>query len=642
MTMVGIASPLLPPPVTPPPSASAAPAASSAAPAASSTPAVSAPGSSAPAGFRASAARTMLGMAAPLPPGFGGPAAVAPPTPDLAPPSAMPAASGKGKTMIGMAAPLMPAASAAAPAAPSAAAPAAPGAAAPAAPAGLSSKRTLLGVAPVVLPGQAPAPLAPTPGAAMPFAHGKGKTIIGMAAPTLPEVSKTTSSPRKTLIGVAFSNLVAPLTPTVTEPEYVEEFYDEVVPETGAVERRVRMVQKPLPPLYRRPGFYVLLGAPMVLGAGVVALLLLKKPAPVTAEARLDGEGNDLLHVTCESCPDGTRLTLPGVEPAEVKGHGADLRLKERLKVGENTLALAVDRPEGGRDETVTLVVPVAYRFNPDLNALQDPTPAVRVDVEALAGSVVTVQGKPLALDGAGRGSVKVDVQGELLALGPEQKVFRKEILYTIAVKGGAPESGKLAVQAGVVPLTLDSPGSNLLTDQATFLMAGHLPKGAGLTVSGAPVAVNPDGTFRQHLKIPGLGLAEVPLRASAHGMAPRLLSLKVKLVQNLRAEAKALDASGRPGYDEVEGKLDSAAGTAVAWSGKVISSSPPGNQVVAVVNVATGCAKKNCRARVVVPGGGPLAVGDAIGVYGRVVGAAVDRDLKLPDVEADFIVRQP
>jgi hypothetical protein len=330
------------------------------------------------------------------------------------------------------------------------------------------------------------------------------------------------------------------------------------------------------------------------------------------------------------------------VEPAEVKGHGADLRLKERRKVGENNLALAVDRPEGGRDETVTLVVPVAYRFNPDLSALQDPTPAVRVDVEALAGSVVTVQGKPLALDGAGRGSVKVEVQGELLALGSEQKVFRKEILYTIAVKGGAPESGKLAVQAGVVPLTLDSPGSNLLTDQATFLMAGHLPKGAGLTVSGAPVAVNPDGTFRQHLKIPGLGLAEVPLRASAHGMAPRLLSLKVKLVQNLRAEAKALDASGRPGYDEVEGKLDSAAGTAVAWSGKVISSSPPGNQVVAVVNVATGCAKKNCRARVVVPGGGPLAVGDAIGVYGRVVGAAVDRDLKLPDVEADFIVRQP
>jgi hypothetical protein len=569
----------------------------------------------------------MLGMA-PLPVPQGSP--LAPPTPDLSPLSANPpAASSKGKTLLGVAAPLGP--SAPAP-------PQQPVAPAPIAPAASNHKQTLLGVAPVISgPGAAAAPSAAPVGAA-PVAHGKGKTLIGMAAPGLPAGSPGTQ--RKTLIGMAFSNLMAPLSPTVTEPEYVEEFYDEVVPETGKVERRVRKVQKPLPPVYKRPAFYVLLGAVGVLVAGVGALLLLKKPAPVTAKATLDAEGHDVLHVTCGSCPDGTRLTLEGAEPAEVKGHQADLKLSGRLKVGENALALAVDRPEGGRDETVTLAVPLAYRFSPDVNALQDATPAVRVDVEALAGSSVTVQGKPVALDAVGRGSARVEVQGELLALPLEQKIFRKEIPYTIAVKGGSPESGKLTVQVGVVPLTLDSPGSNLITDQATFLMAGHLGKGAGLTVSGAPVAVNPDGTFRQHLKIPGLGLAEVPLRASAHGMAPRLLSLKVKLVQSLKAEAKALDASGRPGYDEVNGKLEGAAGTAVAWLGKVVSASTPGNQVIAVVNVATGCSKKSCPARVVIPGGGALGMGDSIGVYGRVVGAASDQDRKLPDVEADFVVK--
>ncbi len=498
-----------------------------------------------------------------------------------------------------------------------------------------NNKKTLLGVAPVVSGLGAPA-AAPT--GAAPVAHGKGKTLLGMAAPGLPSGSAGTQ--RKTLIGMAFSNLVAPLAPTVTEPEYVEEFYDEVVPETGKVERRVRKVQKPLPPLHRRPAFYVLLGAVGILAAGVGALLLLKKPAPVTARATLDAEGHDVLHVTCDSCPDGTKLTLEGAEPAEVKGHQADLKLSGRLKVGDNALALSVDRPEGGRDETVSLAVPLAYRFSPDINALQDATPAVRVDVEALAGASVTVQGKPVALDAAGRGSARIEVQGELLALPPEQKIFRKEIPYTIAVKGGAPESGKLTVQVGVVPLTLDSPGSNLITDQATFLMAGRLGKGAGLTVSGAPVAVNPDGTFRQHLKIPGLGLAEVPLRASAHGMAPRLLSLKVKLVPSLKAEAKALDASGRPGYDEVNGKLDEAAGTPVAWLGKVVSSNTQANQVIAVVNVATGCTKKGCLARVVIPGGSALGMGDSIGVYGRVVGVASDQDRKLPDVEADFVVK--
>ena len=63
------------------------------------------------------------------------------------------------------------------------------------------------------------------------------------------------------------------------------------------------------------------------------------------------------------------------------------------------------------------------------------------------------------------------------------------------------------------------------------------------------------------------------------------------------------------------------------------------GHQVVAVVGVSTGCAKKPCRARVTVPGGTALSPGDGIGVFGRVT-RFTSEEPRVPDVEADFVVK--
>jgi hypothetical protein len=429
--------------------------------------------------------------------------------------------------------------------------------------------------------------------------------------------------------------------PTVTEPEFVEEVYEELVPETGQVERRVRRVAREAPPSYRRSALLALGGAVVLLAVGVVVVLLVKSPPPLVAEARLDGEGKDQLHLTCKSCPDETRVTLGGAT-AVVKNSEADLRLAEPLKVGKNALAIAIDRPGTGRDETAQIEVPVAYRIAADLNALQDPTPAVQVLVEALPGTVISVQGKPAALDAAGKGSVRVDVGDKLRELPLEARSFEQDIPYTIAPAGGTPESGKLSVRIGIVPLTIESPGLNLVTEQATFLLAGRVPKGAGVVVAGAPVAINADGSFKQFLKIPGPGLADVPLRASAHGMAPRLHNLRVKLVKSLAEEAREAEASRRVGFGDVVARGDGARGQQVAWKAEVISAAAQPNQIAAVVEVATGCPKKPCRARVVIPGGAPLNTGEKLGIYGRVTGQVTSGDAKLPDLEADFVVKGP
>jgi hypothetical protein len=588
-------------------------------------------------------ASTMLGMSSPLGPMMqpsaptaAAPAPTAPAAPAAPPAAAAPFRQVSNKTMIGMA-PL---------AAPAPAQPA-PGASQPLA----SSKKTLVMGTHGVPLGPVASPVAPRQfDASVP--HGNGgskKTLIGVSglgggqagqASQLAQGSQPSGLSRaKTLFGLAMPGLVPQAPP---EPQYVEEEYEEVVPETGEVQRRVRRVAKPPPPLHKRPAFYALLVAGLLLLGGVGAAVFVKSAPPLSAEARLDAEGKDVLHIVCKSCPDDTSVGGPGGVKAVVKNGEAEFRLAEPLKVGPNAVSVAVDRPGAGRDETITVHVPVAYRIWPDVNALQDTIPAVRIDVEAIAGSVVTVQGKPVALDASGRGNARVDVTEALTALPRDARTFEREVAYTIAPTGGSPESGKLQVRVGVVSLTLESPGPQLITDQPTFLLAGRVTKGGGLTAAGSAIPVNADGSFKQHMKISAPGSTEVVLRASANALAPRISSVKVKLVQSLAAEARALDGQGHPGYGDVAAKLEQATGMPVAWRSEVVSANTQSSQTVAVIEVATGCARKPCRARVVLPGGTTLATGDKIGVYGRVGGVVSAGGMRLPDIEADFFVKGP
>ena len=605
--MLGVASPLT------------APAPAAAGPASVAVPSVSTPAS------RAHLQKTMMGVAVPTP-------MVAPPASQAAPPPAAPAVSGGAKTMLGVMAPQAPApvAPQAAPkpalgaktmlgmAAPSApyqgASPAPARAPAPAAPVGLGGKKTLLGVA--------------APVAQQQPARGKGHTLVGMPSPTAPGRGKT-------LLGIAMPVFAPP-----AEPEYIEEYYDEVVPETGEVERRVRRVEKPAPPLYKRPAFWALAGAGVLLVAGVAIVLFVRSPAPLTAQPKLDATGKDVLHVSCSSCPDGTKIGMSGASATIAKGE-ADLPLAKPLDVGISKLPLTVDRPNG-RSETVNLEVPVAYRIWPELGALEDPVPAVRVMVEAMPGSSVTVQGKPVTLGDGGGGVVKIEVADQLAGLSREAKSLEKDIAYTVATKGGAPESGKLTVRVGIAPLSLESPGAHMVTDQPTFMLAGRTAKGGGLLVAGRPIAVTPDGAFAQLMNISTVGSTEVELRASAPPLAPRLAKIAVRRVAALSAEAKDVEGKATTSYADALAKGDAAVGSAVAWKAEVLQASTQGHQVIAVVNVATGCARRPCQARVVVPGAAPMNTGDKISVYGRIAGLVPLGDAKIPDVEVDFVVKGP
>ncbi len=577
-------------------------------------------------------------------------------------PSAAPAPAAKpglGKqTMVGMAPLVGP------PAAPvSAVAPSAPATVQdPPRPQG-GLARTMLGMAPLTAPSAPSAPpsgsaatqlsfvppdvaRAPAPAAAAPSPQlSKGKTML-IGAPLAPQPSPARKGSqtmvmqavpkvsKKTLIGGFF-----PLTKPA-EPEYVEEEYEEVVTETGEVERRIRRVERPLPPIHRRPAFLAIVGAAVLGAVGLVAVLVVRAPPPLVAEPRLDADGKDVLHVTCASCPDDTTLTLAGAKGA-VQRNQADVPLASPLKVGESELELAIDRPGAGRDESVKVKVRVGFRIWPELAALQDPVPSVRVMLETAPGSTATVDGKPVQLGADGRGITKVDVTEQLTGLAHETKPLSRDIAYTIASPGAEPAQGKLSIKIGVSPLWLESPGARMVTDAPTFMLAGRASKGGGVTVASRPISVGAEGQFAQLMNISAIGATQVEVRATAANLAPRIATITVQRVASLAAEARDREASTKTGYDEVTQRGDAAANTPVAWRGDVLSSTARGHQIVAVLGVSTGCAKRPCRARVTVPGGAPLSTGDAVAVFGRVA-RLTPEEPHVPDVEADFLLKGP
>src|SRR5690606_19646371 len=102
------------------------------------------------------------------------------------------------------------------------------------------------------------------------------------------------------------------------------------------------------------------------------------------------------------------------------------------LSIGDNDLELRIDRPAPGRDETVTIHVPVAYRVRADLSTLTASPPVVTVRVEALPGTEVAIEGQPVALDASGKGAHAIDVSAEVEGPSDDVKANDRKIAFTI------------------------------------------------------------------------------------------------------------------------------------------------------------------------------------------------------------------
>lgn len=552
--------------------------------------------SAAPQG-RIPATSTMLGVSSPA---ASEPSAAAPANARSAPATAPEVPAARARTMLGAATPPPPAADA---------------------PGRIPAGGTMLGVA---MPGIAPTtPGAPAEG---PGRIGVGGTMLGVATPGIAPVPP----------GAAAAPVVAP-------PGRIRVAHTAVGQVLPAPAPFVDDVAMPAAPV-RREKAGVPLAAVVAIVAGLLVigglLILFLKPGapPITGQPRLDAQGNEVLHLTCENCADGTTVALD-TSKATFKSKEADLPLAKPLEVGENDLLLKVDRPGAGRDEEVKLPVPLGFYVRADLANIAAKPPSITVRVAAAPGSTVTVDGKPLALDASGKGAYALDVTADTEGAAEDIRVIDKKIPYAVTLKGAAAQSGTVSARIAIVPLRIDEPSAHAVVETGSFVVAGQTAPGSTLTIDGQPVSVQADGAFAEP-RTASPGDTAVEVRSVAQGRAPRTAHLTVKKVQSLAAEAKALEATPLATYDDVAPDIASKIGQRIALAGEIVEARVTGHQSVALLSDTRGCKSGPCLARVIAAEDAKLARGASVRVYGSVTRPVTTSAGKtIPEVAADFVV---
>lgn len=386
----------------------------------------------------------------------------------------------------------------------------------------------------------------------------------------------------------------------------------------------------------------LLAGAVALVGGAVIALLWRSAP-PLGAQPRIAPDGKDVLHLTCEprSCQDGTVVSIGSIKSTFTAGE-TDLPLAAPLHVGDNNLSLAIDRPGMGRDETVKLVVPVAYRVRADVTTMETNHPSITVRVEAPVDTEVRVDDKPVQLDASGMGTYLLDESAVTQGPADESRVVAIEVPYVVVPKGRSPEKGTVSARIAVAPLRVDAPSASSVIEDDKVLVAGRAAKGASVTVDGASVAVSSDGAFESTVPVGALGDRDIEVRAGTAALAPRTVRVTVKRVASLAIAAKAFEEQQPIGYDAAMRDISAAkTGEAIVVEGEVVEARASGHRTLVLVDDRRGCAKGPCLTRVVVGRDLALAHGDVVRAYGRVARAyRTPTAQTVPEVEAEFVVR--
>jgi hypothetical protein len=601
--------------------------------------------------------KTMMGFSSPQLGNLGPGADPTPLAPPVAPPAAgpssapapQPSASPKlqMKTMLGFASsvPMQqpPGAVSTAPAAPPAAEPAAPGGPSTAAKPGF--QKTMLGGvftppdAAVAMPSAAPKPQG--------FAKG---TMIGVAMPGIAPMhsSQPPGAPASVSSPAAQASPPSDLGGPVQAPQ---------PPRRGALASTVALVAAPAPleevaappppRIVKARGVSLvvvasIMGGLVVVG-GVATALLWRQPPPISAQPKASPDGKDILHLTCDpvSCKDGTIATLGALKTTFAAG-AADLTLAEPLHIGDNDLALQIERPGLGRNEAVKMVVPVAFRVHADITTMTAAHPSITVRAEALPGSDVHIDGKPVKLDANGIGSYAVDETAATDGAADESRTIAVEVPYVVVPKGAAAQNGTVSARLAVAPLRVDAPGTRGVVEEDHVLVAGRAAKGANVTVDGTPAAVAADGSFESTVALPSLGDRTIDVRGGTPVLMPRTMHVALRRVRSLAEEAKAFEAQPTIGYAAAVADPKAAAGQAIVLEGEVFESRGSGHRTLVLLDNRRGCASgASCIAKVVIGREMKLTRGENWRAYGTVTGGSPNASGQTTlEIAADFVLR--
>jgi hypothetical protein len=380
----------------------------------------------------------------------------------------------------------------------------------------------------------------------------------------------------------------------------------------------------------------------LALGLLGFAAWLTKGRVSLSASVAVNDRGQDSLELTCSACEDGTVAWL-GSLSATFQASRAQLSLPEPLKVGDNPFSFLLKLPKG-KEHTVDLVVPVDYRIQGDLTGLSEESPKLKVDAQALQGTVVVVSGQPVTLDAMGKGAVSIDVSPALTGEASNIARLERKIPYTVTPPEREPIQGEVSLGIGIVPLVVEAPGPRIVTEKRDFMLAGYTQKGARLQVAGRTIPVDASGHFAQLMSVSAVGETTITLRASAAQLAPRLFPIRVRRVASLREEAQKSRSRFVRSYRTLSSGSEGKRGLPVELSGEVLEGRTTGHTTVLLVDIVQDCPARPCLARLVYADRYTADKNQRITAYGQLLGTVEGprSGSRIPEARVDFILKGP
>lgn len=515
---------------------------------------------------------------------------------------------------------------------------------------GAGFRQTMIGMSPPNAAGQGPghpapapqhqyptpAPAAATPpasaqqpagsaaGATLPYLAPAKKTVMGIARPGIAPMNPGQA---KALPAAPVSNL-APSSHLPSSRRPVPSGSRGAHDEHGA-KRGVPLVAA-----------LAIVGAGGLFAAALVVWLFYRGHGPIEAQATALADGSERLALTCAACENGSVVRLDAAN-ATFASQRASLALSRPLKVGENPMTITLLSAHG-KQSFVEISVPIAFRVRGDTSGLDATPPQLRVQVSALPGSSVTVDGKPVTLSADGEGTYAIDVSAEVTGFDPSVKPLERRLPYVVTPPHGASQTGIVSLQAGITPLVIEAPGPAVVVETSNFVLAGRTAKAGALTVGDRPITVDPTGRFAQMMNVSAPGETTITIRATSKDSAPRLFPLRVRRVDSLAREAERVRQRATGNYAAIADQTEGKRGWAVALDGSVVDARTENYSTVAVMDVQGGCAHSPCLARITYGAPFSLARGDKFSAFGEIIGV-VDgprTGTRIPEVRADFLLK--
>lgn len=379
----------------------------------------------------------------------------------------------------------------------------------------------------------------------------------------------------------------------------------------------------------------------LLVGGGLLAYSMMTSGSDLRASV-VQGADGEALQIEVPGAAAGTRLRFHGQERPLEAGRARFPLSADDLSLGDNELTVDVLAPDGSVS-TRTIALLLELRVRADLGPLAGAPPAIDVVVEAPRGSEVTLDGEALALDSAGRGTRRYEIDP---AGAGAEGVVEHVVRYRVVPPSGDAAQGELRTRIPVTSLQIDRPGEQLVTERDSVEVAGAVAPGSTVTVAGEDVEVRL-GRFLTTRPLPAPGEHTIEVVARTPGKAPRVARLRVRRVESLEAEAARFEVDRDLTYARISQNPATYRGRNVAFEGVVFNVDVRNGRSVLQILVSDCPAGAQCPLWVTYPAATDAENRARVRVLGTVHGEQQYRSQSgetrtVPRVDATFVLPAP